>query len=188
MMKALSPMKNNLPPTLEKKLINRNTLLPNTERSFSAGGNSIHHDSASHRRTLIIGQGIRIHGALEDVETLIVEGIVETNTIKTKQIIIQKTGILKGEVDSQDIEITGTLEGNLVAQGNLVVTATGRLIGQAKCRRLKVEDGGQITGQIEMITSEKIKTTTTTPDAEPKKKAETSIAEELLQTAETHID
>lgn len=179
-------MKNNLPPTLEKKLINRNTLLPNTERSFITT-NSTHHDSASHRRTLIIGQGIRIHGSLEDVETLIVEGVVETNTIKTKQIIIQKTGTLRGEVDSQDIEITGILEGNIIAQGNLVVTATGRLIGQAKCRRLKVEDGGQITGQIEMITSEKLKTTTS--DTDLKKKQETSsIAEELLKTAESEIN
>lgn len=175
-------MKNNLPPTLEKKLINRNTLLPNTERSYSST-NSTHHDAASHRRTLVVGQGIRILGALEDIETLVVEGSVETNTIKTKSIIVQKTGILKGEVDSQDIEITGTLEGNITAQGNLVVTATGRLIGQAKCRRLKVEDGGQITGQIEMITSDKIKATPPSTETEIKKDQETSIAEELIKTA-----
>ncbi|CAI3954413.1 polymer-forming cytoskeletal protein [Commensalibacter papalotli (ex Botero et al. 2024)] len=174
-------MKNNLPPTLEKKLINRNTLLPNTERSYSST-NSIHHDAASHRRTLVIGQGIRILGTLEDVETLIIEGSVETNTIKTKNIIVQKTGILKGEVDSQDIEITGTLEGNITAQGNLVVTATGRLIGQAKCRRLKVEDGGQITGQIEMITADKLKVTPTSTEIETKKDQESSMAEDLLKT------
>jgi Nif-specific regulatory protein len=29
---------------------------------------------------------------------------------------------------------------------------TGRVLGTARCRRLQVEDGGQITGQIEMIT------------------------------------
>lgn len=178
-------MKNNLPPTLEKKLINRNTLLPNTDRSYS---NSINHDTGAHRRSLVVGQGIRIQGTLEDVETLIVEGSVETNIIKTKKIIIQKTGFLNGEVDTQDIEITGTLEGNITAQGNLVVTATGRLIGQAKCRRLKVEDGGQITGQIEMITSDKLKTTHPISEHEIKNTQENSIAEELLKTAEKEID
>lgn len=172
-------MKSNLPPTLEKKLINRNTLLPNTERSYGAT-NSTHHDIASHRRTLVVGQGIRIQGSLEDIETLIVEGVVETNIIKTKQIIVQKTGTLKGEIDSQDVEITGTLEGNIIAQGNLIVTATGRLIGQAKCRRLKVEDGGQITGQIEMITSDKPKATPTTIETTETENQKASIAEELL--------
>lgn len=178
-------MKNNLPPTLEKKLINRNTLLPNTERSYSS---TSHHDTASHRRSLVIGQGIRIQGTLEDVETLIVEGALETQTIKTKKIIIQKNGILNGEVDTQDIEITGTLEGNITAQGNLIVTATGRLIGQAKCRRLKVEDGGQITGQIEMITSDKLKTTHPVSEQEIKNIQENSIAEELLKTTDKPID
>ncbi|MDI2113140.1 bactofilin family protein [Commensalibacter nepenthis] len=180
-------MKNNLPPTLEKKLINRNTLLPNTERTYGTNS-SLHHDNASHRRTLAIGQGIRIQGVIEDVETLIIEGTVETNTIKTKKIIVQKAGLLKGEVDSQDIEITGTLEGNIVAQGNLVVTATGRLIGKAKCRRLKVEDGGQITGQIEMITADKPKATISHSETESKHNEETSIADELLNTVEPKLD
>jgi cytoskeletal protein CcmA (bactofilin family) len=32
-----------------------------------------------------------------------------------------------------------------------VVRATGRVVGTARCRRLQVEDGGQITGRIEML-------------------------------------
>ena len=43
------------------------------------------------------------------------------------------------------------MDGTLTARGNLIVRASGRLTGTARCRRLQVEDGGQITGRIEML-------------------------------------
>jgi cytoskeletal protein CcmA (bactofilin family) len=36
----------------------------------------------------------------------------------------------------------------------LLVRSTGRVLGTARCRRLQVEDGGQITGHIEMLTDQ----------------------------------
>ena len=44
------------------------------------------------------------------------------------------------------------LDGVLTVRGNLTVRATGKVLGTARCRRLQVEDGGQITGRIEMLT------------------------------------
>jgi cytoskeletal protein CcmA (bactofilin family) len=35
-----------------------------------------------------------------------------------------------------------------------VVRGSGQVLGTARCRRLQVEDGGQITGRIEMITDQ----------------------------------
>ena len=52
----------------------------------------------------------------------------------------------------EDAEIAGVIDGTLTARGNLVVRATGKVLGTARCRRLQVEDGGQITGRIEMLT------------------------------------
>ena len=52
----------------------------------------------------------------------------------------------------EDAEVAGTIDGTLTARGSLIVRATGRVLGTARCRRLQVEDGGQITGRIEMIT------------------------------------
>jgi len=60
--------------------------------------------------------------------------------------------VFKGEVEVEDAEIAGTIDGTLVARGALIVRGTGRVLGTARCRRLQVEDGGQITGRIEMIT------------------------------------
>ena len=32
-----------------------------------------------------------------------------------------------------------------------MVRASGKVLGTARCRRLQVEDGGQITGRMEML-------------------------------------
>ncbi len=42
-------------------------------------------------------------------------------------------------------------DGTLTVKGNLTVRATRRLIGKTRCKRLKVEEGGKISGHLEMI-------------------------------------
>jgi cytoskeletal protein CcmA (bactofilin family) len=104
------------------------------------------------RRTLVVGRGISVQGVVQDAERLVVEGTVESQTMNATEIAIAAGGIFRGEVEVEDAEIAGTIDGKLTVRGNLVVRATGRVLGTARCRRLQVEDGGQITGHIEMIT------------------------------------
>jgi cytoskeletal protein CcmA (bactofilin family) len=104
------------------------------------------------RRTLVVGRGISVQGAVQDCERLVVEGAVESNILHATEIVIAQGGIFRGEVEVEDAEIAGTIDGTVTARGNLIIRATGKVLGTARCRRLQVEDGGQITGQIEMIT------------------------------------
>jgi len=119
----------------------------------------------SERRTLIVGRGISVQGTVQDAERLVVEGTVEASMINANELSIALGGVFKGEVEVEDAEVAGTIDGTLTARGNLIVRATGKLLGVAKCRRLQVEDGGQITGRIEMITEPR--TAEATRSAEP---------------------
>ena len=107
------------------------------------------------RRTLVVGRGISVQGTVQDAERLVVEGTVEATMISATELAITQGGVFKGEVEVEDAEVAGTIDGILTVRGNLIVRATGRVLGKARCRRLQVEDGGQITGQIEMITEPK---------------------------------
>ena len=104
------------------------------------------------RRTLVVGRGISLQGVVQDAERLVVEGTVEATMIHATELSISPGGVFKGEVEVEDAEVAGTIDGTLTARGNLNVRATGRVLGTARCRRLQVEDGGQITGRIEMLT------------------------------------
>ena len=103
------------------------------------------------RRTLVVGRGISVQGTVADAERLVVEGTVEASMIHAAELSIAQGGVFKGEVEVEEAEIAGTIDGTLTARGNLIVRATGKVLGTARCRRLQVADGGQITGRIEMI-------------------------------------
>lgn len=104
------------------------------------------------RRTLVVGRGISVQGTVQDAERLVVEGTVEASMIHAAELAISPGGIFKGEIEVEDAEIAGTIDGTLTARGSLIVRASGKVLGTARCRRLQVEDGGQITGRIEMLT------------------------------------
>ena len=103
------------------------------------------------RRTLVVGRGISVQGTVTDAERLVVEGTVEASMIHAAELVIAPGGVFKGEVEVEDTEIAGTIDGTLTARGNMVVRSSGKVLGTARCRRLQVEDGGQITGRMEML-------------------------------------
>jgi cytoskeletal protein CcmA (bactofilin family) len=103
------------------------------------------------RRMLVVGRGISLQGTVQDAERLVVEGTVEASTIQASELAITPGGVFKGEIEVEDAEIAGTMDGTLTVRASLVVRTTGRVLGTARCRRLQVEDGGQISGRVEML-------------------------------------
>ncbi len=112
-------------------------------------------ESTAERRTLVVGRGISLQGLVQDAERLVVEGQVEATMIHAAELAVSQGGVFKGEVEVEDAEVAGTIDGTVTARGNLIVRSTGVVLGTARCRRLQVEDGGQITGRIEMLTEAK---------------------------------
>jgi len=74
--------------------------------------------------------------------------------IHATELAIAPGGVFKGEVEVEDAEDRRHIDGTLTARGSLVVRGSGKVLGTARCRRLQVEDGGQITGRIEMISDQ----------------------------------
>jgi len=104
------------------------------------------------RRTLVVGRGISVQGTIQDAERLVVEGTVEAAALSAAELQIAQGGVLKGSVEVEDAEISGLMDGTLTVRGSLVVRSSGQITGEARCRRLQVEDGGQISGKFSMIT------------------------------------
>ncbi|MXV43804.1 polymer-forming cytoskeletal protein [Saccharibacter sp. 17.LH.SD] len=118
------------------------------------------HDNGEERRpktnfsrTLVIGRGITIKGALQDVEKLVIEGTVETDHLTAKELVIAHGGAFQGIANVETAEISGTLDGELTARNSLCVRNSGRLNGDASCRRLQVDEGGEIIGKLDIITT-----------------------------------
>lgn len=106
------------------------------------------------RRTLVVGRGISVQGTVQDAERLVVEGTFEASMVHSTELSISHGGVFKGEIEVDEAEIAGTIDGTLTARASLIVRSSGKVLGTARCRRLQVEDGGQITGRIEMISDQ----------------------------------
>jgi len=119
--------------------------------------------ASAERRTLVIGKGISLAGTVADAERLVIEGTMESQMLQAAELSISATGTFKGEVQVQDAEIAGLFDGTLTARGALVIRATGRIIGVARCGRLQVEDGGQLSGRMEMLGDGALPQPTPTP-------------------------
>ncbi len=107
---------------------------------------------AAERRTLVVGRGISLQGTVADAERLVVEGNVESQMIQAAELAIAQSGVFKGEVQVEDADIAGVFDGTITARGNLVIRATGRVSGTVRCRKFSVEEGGQLSGRMEMLT------------------------------------
>ena len=83
------------------------------------------------RRTLVVGRGISVQGTIQDAERLVVEGIVEATMIHAAELQIAPGGMFRGEVEVEDAEVAGTIDGTLTTRGSLVVRSTGRVLGTA---------------------------------------------------------
>ncbi|MBP0444609.1 polymer-forming cytoskeletal protein [Roseomonas sp. SSH11] len=104
------------------------------------------------RRTLVVGKGISLQGTVTDAERLVVDGTVESQMIQAQELQITHSGVFKGEVQVDDAEIAGVFDGTLTARNSLTIRATGRVLGVARTRKLSVEEGGQLSGRMEMLT------------------------------------
>ncbi|MCX5616880.1 polymer-forming cytoskeletal protein [Bombella sp. TMW 2.2559] len=126
---------------------------PRQRASSSRLNNRENSNYTDNNRTLIVHNGIAIRGIIESIERLIIEGTVEVEHLTIKEILIAPEGVFRGVAEAGTAEIAGVMEGKLTVRNTLTIRASGRLIGDAECRRLQVEEGGQITGKLEMTSS-----------------------------------
>jgi cytoskeletal protein CcmA (bactofilin family) len=102
---------------------------------------------------LTVGPNIKLKGVeITDCDTLVVEGSVEA-TMDSRVIQISERGSFKGSADIDVAEIRGLFEGNLTARQKLVIYSTGRVTGHVRYGKVIIEEGGQLSGEIEAGTS-----------------------------------
>ncbi|MFM8613383.1 MAG: polymer-forming cytoskeletal protein [Alphaproteobacteria bacterium] len=125
---------------------------PAARPTTPTAGRPIGRAEAGEKRVLQLGKGISIQGSVTEAERIVIEGTMESQLLQCQELAISHSGVFKGEVQVEDADIAGVFDGTLTATGSLIIRATGRVLGVARARRLSVEDGGQLTGRMEMLT------------------------------------
>lgn len=98
----------------------------------------------------IIAPGTKITGDIETDGTLRVEGVVEGMIKAAKAVVVGKDGVVSGDISTQDAVIGGKVTGTIVAESRLELQATCLIDGEIRARRVKLDEGGKVTGQVTM--------------------------------------
>ncbi len=105
--------------------------------------------AASGGSKLTVGPNIKLKGVeITDCDTLVVEGTVEA-TMDSRVIHIAEQGAFRGSAEIDIAEIHGEFDGTLVVREKLVIFGTGRVSGKIRYGKVVIEEGGQLSGEIE---------------------------------------
>ena len=104
-------------------------------------------------RRLIVGRDICLTGEITACNTLVVEGHVDATLNESHRIEIAESGYFKGKVDIAVAEINGHFEGELIARERLIIRKSGRVAGKVAYTEIEIERGGEISGDIELISA-----------------------------------
>jgi cytoskeletal protein CcmA (bactofilin family) len=97
---------------------------------------------------LIVGPDVKLKGVeITDCDTLVVEGRVES-ALDSRVIQISENGVFNGAASIDIAEIHGRFDGELTARKQLVIHASGRVSGKIRYGSIKIEEGGEITGDV----------------------------------------
>jgi cytoskeletal protein CcmA (bactofilin family) len=102
-------------------------------------------------RTLIAGPEISFTGDLSACDRLIIEGIVEANLQRCEHMIIGESGIFRGHGSTENADVRGRIEGELIVRKRLLIRAGGHVSGSISYGDIEIEPGGRISGTIDVI-------------------------------------
>lgn len=105
-------------------------------------------------KKLIVGRDICLTGEISACDRLVVEGRVEASLSDARSVDISDTGYFKGNADVEEATIAGQFEGRLTVMGRLIIKGTGRVKGTVRYGSLIVEQGGQLSGTVELAEAE----------------------------------
>ena len=129
---------------------------------------------------LIVGPDVKLKGAeILDCDTLVVEGRVEA-TMDSRVLHIAEHGSFSGKVGIDVAEIHGNFEGELTVRSQLLIHSTGRVSGKIRYGKILIDEGGQISGDVQSITGDdsnvmSLSNVVKTPDAERKLSHDTGL-------------
>lgn len=98
----------------------------------------------------IVGPGMKVVGDCTSDGTIRVEGQVEGAVRAAKSVVVGKDGVVLGDIVTQDAIVAGRINGSVTAESRVELQATCKVQGDIRSRRIKLDEGGQVDGQLHM--------------------------------------
>jgi cytoskeletal protein CcmA (bactofilin family) len=96
--------------------------------------------------TATIGPAMRIKGEIHAREELLVEGVLESESLLT----VGPNGKVRANIKAREVIIFGSVHGNVEVSGKIAIREQGSLIGNIKSAGIGIDDGAYFKGSIDI--------------------------------------
>lgn len=101
----------------------------------------------------IIGPGAVFDGNMTTPESIRIEGTINGNCNCQQKLIVGPEGLVKGNINSQNLMVSGRIDGDVFVHGKLELLSTGNIHGNITTKALIVDEGGCFDGKCIMTES-----------------------------------
>ena len=98
--------------------------------------------------SLIIGEGATIKGEIIEENEITVNGSVDGD-IQCKNLIVGKTGSIKGKIKADTLFVEGSIEGEINVKELLKLMSSSYVSGKMSYGSLQINEGGKLLGELE---------------------------------------
>ena len=98
----------------------------------------------------VIGKGIIVKGELSGDEDVKIEGRVEGKILLTKNLLVGQAGVIEADVEAENINIGGSVTGNIKAQNRVEIVSSGKMMGDIQAPQVIVAEGAHFKGNVDM--------------------------------------
>jgi cytoskeletal protein CcmA (bactofilin family) len=121
--------------------------------------------------TLIVGEGIQVKGEIQSCRRLIVEGKVEAS-LEARELTVRAEGLYQGTAVVETANVGGSFTGDLTVKGLLTVESGGRVRGTLRYGELRIEQGGRLSGDVDLLDTDE----ESEPKADPQEAAKAAVS------------
>jgi cytoskeletal protein CcmA (bactofilin family) len=97
-----------------------------------------------------LGQGTVINGEINSDADIRIDGTVRGNVISKGKIVLGATGLIEGDIRSENAYLEGRVNGKVEVADLLILTKTAFLNGDIMIKKLVVEEGAKFNGKCTM--------------------------------------
>jgi cytoskeletal protein CcmA (bactofilin family) len=98
----------------------------------------------------IIGSSIIIDGEITGDEDLVVQGTVKGKISLKESLFVESSGIIEADIETQNVEVSGRVTGNITASDKVEFKTSCRVIGDVEAQRFLIADGSAFKGNVNM--------------------------------------
>ncbi len=121
------------------------------------------------RTEATIGKSVIIKGDLIGEEDVHLDGQIAEGSVQllNNRLTVGKSGKVKASIRAREVDVHGTVNGDVEASDRIFIRAAANLIGDLKAASISIEDGAYFKGSIDIIRTPPAKSPVPQPPPKP---------------------